>query len=247
MNAEKEKALHLSKAFEEQDNIDQGESEDESTTQPKHQDLTGFKVHHGLDKVMEGGAVVLTLKDQSIVADGVINQDVDMLKKCGNWLDGDEVRGSVLTIDDFEKIVDKLEPFVDDLPDSDRVPPTTVQEQDGEDVHDDHDHIENENDVADGGEPECYHEAMENKKKNEWLKAIQEEMKSLDENYTYGWAGEHSRTSGQLYKKFESFMGEHGYGKTTSYHYVFVKGFLDGDLIILLLYVDDMLIVGHDV
>ncbi|KAK2968100.1 hypothetical protein RJ640_000073 [Escallonia rubra] len=80
MNAEKEKALHLSKAFEEQDNIDQGESEDESTAQSKHQDLAGVKVLHGLDKVMEGGAVVLTLKDQSILADGVINQDVDMLE-----------------------------------------------------------------------------------------------------------------------------------------------------------------------
>ncbi|KAK2991059.1 hypothetical protein RJ640_017214 [Escallonia rubra] len=80
MNAEKEKALHLSKAFEEQDNINQGESEDESTAHPKHQDLACVKVLHGLDKVMECGAVVLTLKDQSILADGVINQDVDMLE-----------------------------------------------------------------------------------------------------------------------------------------------------------------------
>ncbi|KAK2988331.1 hypothetical protein RJ640_000318 [Escallonia rubra] len=46
----------------------------------KHHDLAGVKVLHGLDKVMEGGAVVLTLKDQSILADGVINQDVDMLE-----------------------------------------------------------------------------------------------------------------------------------------------------------------------
>ncbi|KAK2965083.1 hypothetical protein RJ640_012557 [Escallonia rubra] len=80
MNAEKEKALHLSKAFEEQVNIDQGESKDESTAQPKHQDLADFKVLHGLDKVMEGGAVVLKLKDHSILADGDINQEVDMLK-----------------------------------------------------------------------------------------------------------------------------------------------------------------------
>lgn len=34
----------------------------------------GVKVLHGLDKVLEGGAVVLTLKDQSILADGDINQ-----------------------------------------------------------------------------------------------------------------------------------------------------------------------------
>ena len=46
--------------------------------------------------------------------------------------------------------------------------------------------------------------------------------------------------------KFDSFMGEHGYEKTTSDHCVFVKKFPDGDFIILLLYVDDMLIVGRD-
>ena len=37
-------------------------------------DLAGVKVLHGLDKVMEGGAVVLTLKDQNILADGDINE-----------------------------------------------------------------------------------------------------------------------------------------------------------------------------
>ncbi|KAK3043124.1 hypothetical protein RJ639_000013 [Escallonia herrerae] len=57
------------------ENIDQGESEDESTAQPKHQDLAGVKDLHGLDKVMEGGAVVLTLKDQSILADGDIKSN----------------------------------------------------------------------------------------------------------------------------------------------------------------------------
>lgn len=41
-------------------------------------------------------------------------------------------------------------------------------------------------------------------------------------------------------------MEKHGYGKTTSDHCVFIKKFSDGDYIILLLYVDDMLIVGHD-
>ncbi|OVA18137.1 SART-1 protein [Macleaya cordata] len=121
INAEKEKALHLSKVFEEQDNIEQGESEDEGPTQHissnvfthrtfrvnqlkemEHKiqqtfivyivadhvllyslclkDLAGVKVLHGLDKVIEGGAVVLTLKDQSILADGDINQEVDMLE-----------------------------------------------------------------------------------------------------------------------------------------------------------------------
>nr|KYP54198.1 Retrovirus-related Pol polyprotein from transposon TNT 1-94 [Cajanus cajan] len=39
-------------------------------------------------------------------------------------------------------------------------------------------------------------------------------------------------------------MCEQGYKKTTSDHCVFVKKFSDDDFIILLLYVDDMLIVG---
>ncbi|TXG46620.1 hypothetical protein EZV62_027880 [Acer yangbiense] len=43
-------------------------------------DLSGIKVLHGLDKVMDGGAVVLTLKDQNILADGDINDDIDMLE-----------------------------------------------------------------------------------------------------------------------------------------------------------------------
>ncbi|CAL1392755.1 unnamed protein product [Linum trigynum] len=51
----------------------------------------------------------------------------------------------------------------------------------------------------------------------------------------------------QWYKKFESVMGEQGYKKTTSDHCVFVKKFPDGDFIILLLYVDDMLIAGQNV
>ena len=37
------------------------------------------------------------------------------------------------------------------------------------------------------------------------------------------------------------------YDRTTSDHCVFMKKFSDDDFIILLLYVDDMLIVGHDV
>lgn len=51
----------------------------------------------------------------------------------------------------------------------------------------------------------------------------------------------------QWYKKFESVMCEQGYKKTTSDHYVFVKEFADDDFIILLLYVDDMLIVGKNI
>ena len=50
----------------------------------------------------------------------------------------------------------------------------------------------------------------------------------------------------QWYKKFDSFMMSHGYNRTTSYHCVFIRKFFDDDFIILLLYVDDMLIIGHD-
>ncbi|XVF04444.1 hypothetical protein REPUB_Repub05bG0083400 [Reevesia pubescens] len=77
---EKEKALQLSKIFEKQDNFVQGENEDEEADNQATLDLAGVKVLHGLDKVMDGGAVVLTLKDQSILANGNINEDVDMLE-----------------------------------------------------------------------------------------------------------------------------------------------------------------------
>ena len=51
----------------------------------------------------------------------------------------------------------------------------------------------------------------------------------------------------QWYKKFESFMLEHGFHKTQADHCVFVKRYNEGDFLILLLYVDDMLVVGQDV
>lgn len=50
----------------------------------------------------------------------------------------------------------------------------------------------------------------------------------------------------QWYKKFESFMRNHGFKKTTSDHCVFVQSFSNDDFIIFLLYVDDMLIVGKN-
>ena len=50
----------------------------------------------------------------------------------------------------------------------------------------------------------------------------------------------------QWYKKFDSFMMSHGYNRTSSGHCVFTRKFSDDDFIILLLYVDDMLIIGHD-
>ena len=42
-------------------------------------------------------------------------------------------------------------------------------------------------------------------------------------------------------------MGEQGYRKTTFAHCVFVQKFSDDDFVILLLYVDDILIVGRNV
>ena len=49
----------------------------------------------------------------------------------------------------------------------------------------------------------------------------------------------------QWYKKFESFMTGLGYHKAQPDHCVFMKRYAEGDFIILLLYVDDMLIVGN--
>ncbi|RVX05220.1 Retrovirus-related Pol polyprotein from transposon TNT 1-94 [Vitis vinifera] len=51
----------------------------------------------------------------------------------------------------------------------------------------------------------------------------------------------------QWYKKFESIMREQDYRKTTFDHCVFVQKFSDDDFVILLLYVDDILIVGKNV
>jgi len=51
----------------------------------------------------------------------------------------------------------------------------------------------------------------------------------------------------QWYKKFESVLFEQGYRKTTSDHCVFIRKFSDDDFIIMLLYVDDMFIVGKNV
>ena len=50
----------------------------------------------------------------------------------------------------------------------------------------------------------------------------------------------------QWYKKFDSFMLEHGFQRLEADHCVYIKRYDQGKYIILLLYVDDMLIVGHD-
>ena len=50
----------------------------------------------------------------------------------------------------------------------------------------------------------------------------------------------------QWYRKFDSFMLEHGFQRLEVDHCVYIKRYDQGKYIILLLYVDDMLIVGHD-
>ena len=50
----------------------------------------------------------------------------------------------------------------------------------------------------------------------------------------------------QWYKKIDSFMVGHRYTKTNANHCVYVRKFSNGKFLILLLYVDDMLIVGQD-
>ncbi|KAL8130661.1 hypothetical protein V2J09_019816 [Rumex salicifolius] len=77
---EKQKALLRSKIFEEQDKIDEDDDDDQIVDGHTAGGLAGVKVLHGLDKVVEGGSVVLTLKDQHILAGGDINEEVDMLE-----------------------------------------------------------------------------------------------------------------------------------------------------------------------
>lgn len=50
----------------------------------------------------------------------------------------------------------------------------------------------------------------------------------------------------QWYKKFDSFMTSHGYTRADVDHSVYVKIFPGNKFITLLLYVDDMMIMGQD-
>ena len=49
------------------------------------------------------------------------------------------------------------------------------------------------------------------------------------------------------YLKFDSIIGERGYKRNSSYHCLYFQRFSGDDFIILLLYVDDILIVGKNV
>ena len=55
-----------------------------------------------------------------------------------------------------------------------------------------------------------------------------------------------SSVSMKWYRKFDSFIEENGYTKTQCDHCVFIYKFYNNDFVILLLYVDAMLIIGHD-
>ena len=50
----------------------------------------------------------------------------------------------------------------------------------------------------------------------------------------------------QWYKRFDSFMLEPSFRRLEADHYVYIKRYDQERFIILLLYVDDMLVVGHD-
>lgn len=54
------------------------------------------------------------------------------------------------------------------------------------------------------------------------------------------------QTPRKWYIKFESFMTKQEHRKTSSDYCVFMQKFGTGDFIVPLLYVDDMLIVGHN-
>ena len=110
-----------------------------------------------------------------------------------------------------------------------------------------------------GGEPETYQEAILHESKKEWVKSMQEEVRSLLENHTYDLVklpqGKKALRNEWVYRlktenngsqlRYKSFMS-HGYNRTSYDHCVFTRKFYDDDFIILFLYVDDMLIIDHD-
>ncbi|BBN19255.1 U4/U6.U5 tri-snRNP-associated protein 1 [Marchantia polymorpha subsp. ruderalis] len=79
---EMEKAARMAKILSEQDvEEDADDSGDELRSSGYGgKDLAGLKVRHGLDKVMEGGAVVLTLKDVNVLDGDDVNEATDELE-----------------------------------------------------------------------------------------------------------------------------------------------------------------------
>ncbi|GJU51119.1 SART-1 family protein DOT2 [Tanacetum coccineum] len=107
-NAENEKALH----FEDQDNVTQEEDEDEPpANRHTSRDLVGFKVLDGLDKVVEGGAVVLTTEYQNILLWVTLDERGDISGEAEKRIE--ELRGR---IDDAS-----VTPHFEDLTSSEKV------------------------------------------------------------------------------------------------------------------------------
>lgn len=75
---ERIKAARMARLLSDQDSEEETEDEDKQAYTGK--DLAGLKVLHGVDKVLEGGAVVLTLKDRSILDGDDVNEDIDELE-----------------------------------------------------------------------------------------------------------------------------------------------------------------------
>ncbi|GJW74762.1 putative RNA-directed DNA polymerase [Tanacetum coccineum] len=121
--------------------------------------------------------------------------------------------------------------------------------------------------LTNGGEPECYAEALEDEHKKEWFDAMQDEMKSLYENNTFEltklpkgkralknkWAASLDLEVEQMDVKTTFLHGDLDKEIYMEQPEGFqVKGkedyrFGDDDFIILLLYVDDMMIVGKNI
>ncbi|KAL9223937.1 hypothetical protein vseg_000020 [Gypsophila vaccaria] len=79
INFDRQKAKQRSKIFDEQDNVDD-DYERFTNSKGTTDALAGVKVLHGFEKVLEGGSVILTLKDQEILAEGDVNENADMLE-----------------------------------------------------------------------------------------------------------------------------------------------------------------------
>lgn len=76
---ERIKAARTARLLAEQEEED-SDREEEDRNVHTGKDLAGLKVLHGLDKVMEGGAVVLTLKDREVLAGDDVNDELDELE-----------------------------------------------------------------------------------------------------------------------------------------------------------------------
>ena len=350
------------------------------------QDEFGYRLYDPIEKKLVRSRDVQFMEDQTI--EDIQKVKETTLEKNNNLTDIDPVRLPIQNLDNVDSSVQNGEQH-DDVDDRQHGDEIDVPVDDAEEEHE-MSQDENLDDapeppqfqlrrsnrqrqpstryssdeyvtLTDGGEPECFEEAMESEEKQKWLEAMQDEMKSLHENHTYDLAKlpkgkralenrwifrvKHESNSASLrykarlvvkgfrqrkgvdfneifspvvkmssirtmlslaatldleveqmdvktaflhgdleeeiymkqpdgfqvegkedyvcrlrkslyglkqaprqwYKKFEFVMCEQGYKKTTSDHCVFVKKFSNDDFIILLLYVDDMLIIGKNV